>query len=73
MSAGTGYHVFTRDGDGTAEVDALVRSLGSAQVAGLHRHFYVTRADQTVVMTASPDSPLALELRKLPAWREPNG
>ena len=65
------HPVFVRPGDALAEVDALVRELGGADAAGLHRHMYVTRADQTVVMTTTPDVPLAAALRTRPSWLEP--
>lgn len=68
----TSFAVFTRTGDATAEVDRLVRELGgSAEAAGLHKSMYVTRADQTVVMTSGPDAPLADALRGRSGWREP--
>jgi len=65
------HHVMTREGDASAEIEALLRSLGSAEHAGLHRHFYVIRANQTVVMTRGSDTPLAEALRLRPGWREP--
>lgn len=65
------YHVLTKDGDALAEVDQAVRSLGSAEKAGLHRHFFVTRANQTVVMAHAPDAPIATLLRERPGWKEP--
>ena len=67
----TGYHVLTADGDRTGEVDELIRQLGTTEQAGLHRHFFVTRANQTVVMTLREDSPLAAALRRRPGWQEP--
>jgi hypothetical protein len=63
--------VLTRAGDASAEIDQLVRSLGSAEAAGLHRLFYVELARQTVVMTISRDSPLAVALRSRRGWSEP--
>ncbi|HUE96058.1 MAG TPA: hypothetical protein VMN39_05335 [Longimicrobiaceae bacterium] len=68
----SGYHILTCDGDGAREVEALIEAIGSAEKAGLHRQFFVTRANQTVVMTATADSPLALALRKRPGWQEPS-
>lgn len=65
------YPVFVRTGDALDEVDTLVRELGGADAAGLHRHMYVTRADQTVVMTTTPDVPLAAALRTRASWIEP--
>lgn len=65
------YPVFVRHGDALAEIDALVRELGGEESAGLHRHMYVTRADQTVVMTTEVDTPLATELRGRASWLEP--
>ena len=66
-----GYHVLTRDGDGTGEIEAALRTAGSPQSAGLHKYFYVARANQTVVMATSPDAAIAVALRGLPGWREP--
>lgn len=71
MPAADGYHVLTKDGDALTEVDEAVRSLGSPEKAGLHRHFFVTRANQTVVMAHSPDAPIATFLRDRPGWKEP--
>lgn len=65
------HPVFIRPGDALAEIDALVRELGGADAAGLHRQMYVTRADQTVVMTTTPEAPLAAALRTRSAWLEP--
>lgn len=65
------YPVFVRHGDALAEIDALVRELGGAEPAGLHRHMYVTRADQTVVMTTTSDAQLAAALRARASWLEP--
>lgn len=69
------YHVFTKPGDALHEVEAAVRTLKARGVAreaaGMYRGMYVTRADQTVVMTETPDSPLAVELRGIPGWSEP--
>jgi hypothetical protein len=71
----TVHHVLTRDGDGTADVEAALSRLAARgvtrEVAGLHKQMYVTRADQTVVMVSSPGAPLAEELRGRPGWREP--
>ena len=69
------YHVLTRVGDGTAEVEAALGRLEargvSREAAGYHKHFYVTRADQTVLMVTAADAALAAELRGKPGWREP--
>lgn len=65
------HPVFVREGDGLAEIEALVRELGGAEAAGLHRHMYVTRADQTVVMTTTAQVPLAAALRTRASWLEP--
>lgn len=62
--------VFVRRGDSTPEVDRMVASLGGPAAAGLHRSIYVLRADQTVVMVAARDAPLAAELRTA-GWSEP--
>jgi hypothetical protein len=70
---GAPSHIFTRNGDARAEVDALVRELGTATAAdaGLHKMLYVTRADQTVVFLASAEIPIAAALRRRTGWREP--
>lgn len=70
------HHVLIRAGDGSAEVDAALARLAARGVdreaAGLHQVLYVTRADRTVVMTATAASPLAGELRGRPGWDEPS-
>lgn len=71
MSASQTYHVLVCDGDCLGEVDEALKSIGSPGEAGLHRHFFVTRANQTVVMTTDADAPLARALRDRPGWREP--
>ena len=69
------YHVFTRPGDAVAEVEAALAALQSRGVsrddAGLYKCMYVTRADQTVLMTESRDSALAAEVRGRGGWSEP--
>lgn len=65
------HPVFIKQGDALHELEELLRVLGGAGPAGLHRQMYVTRADQTVVMTAGLDSPLALALRGREGWAEP--
>jgi hypothetical protein len=69
------YHVFVKPGDALADVEAAVAALASRGVAreqaGLYRAMYVSRADQTVAMTESSDSPLAGELRSRTGWTEP--
>ncbi|HEX2077822.1 MAG TPA: hypothetical protein VHG08_08940 [Longimicrobium sp.] len=73
--SGSVYHVFTRAGDGVREVEAVLEALQARGVsregAGLYKCMYVTRADQTVLMTESRDSALAVEMRGRPGWREP--
>jgi hypothetical protein len=68
-------HVLTRQGDGLADVDAALGALAARGVdreaAGFRKAFFVTRADQTVVMVSDRDAPLAAELRARPGWREP--
>jgi len=68
-------HVLTRPGDGLAEVDAALADLAARGVdreaAGFRKAFFVTRADQTVVMVRSRQDPLADALRRRPGWREP--
>jgi hypothetical protein len=66
-----GYHILTKIGDATREVAEAVSELGSPELAGLHRHFYVARANQTVVMTAGAEAPIAELLRGRKGWREP--
>jgi hypothetical protein len=64
------HHVLTREGDATPEVEAVLRGMRDGK-GGLYRYFYVTRANQTVVMTESTTSPLAEALRSRGGWREP--
>ncbi len=69
------YHVFTQAGDAVGEVEAALKALQARGVskgdAGLYKCMYVTRADQTVLMTESRGTPLAAEMRGRPGWREP--
>ena len=66
------YPVFIARGDARPEVDRLARSLApSPAAAGLHKCFYVARADQTVVMATGRDAPLAAALRALRELTEP--
>jgi hypothetical protein len=69
------YHVFTKPGDALHEVEAALASLKDRGVereaAGMYKGMYVTRADQTVVMTESSASALAVELRARSGWSEP--
>ena len=69
------YHVFTRPGDAVREVEAALQALKARGVsktdAGLYKCMYVTRADQTVLMTESRETPLAAEMRGRPGWVEP--
>jgi hypothetical protein len=69
------YHVFTKPGDALPEVEAALASLKARGIeraeAGMYKGMYVTRADQTVVMTESPGSALAVELRARSGWSEP--
>jgi hypothetical protein len=71
MGGGGEYHVFTRIGDATAEIEALVQQIGSAEAAGLHRCYFVSRANQTVVMTTDAAAPIARHLRHHHGWIEP--
>jgi hypothetical protein len=71
MEPSSGFHVLVRTGDASPEVESALRDLGSPARAGLHRYFYVSRANQTVVMTLAPDAPLAVRLRKVAGWSEP--
>ena len=72
MNASRPHHVLIRSGDATAEIESIVSRLGSAEAAGLHRFFYVSRAGQTVVMVRHENSPLAVALRERPGWGEPS-
>lgn len=66
------YPVFVRRGDARPEVDRLLAELQSApDQAGFHKYVYVARADQTVVMVATRDAPLARALRAREGWSEP--
>ena len=69
------YHVFTRAGDAVRDVEAAVEALKARGIskadAGLYKCMYVTRADQTVLMTESRDSALASEVRGRGGWTEP--
>ncbi|MBW3572125.1 MAG: hypothetical protein KY467_13580 [Gemmatimonadetes bacterium] len=69
------YHVFIKGGDSVREVEAALDALRgrgvSRQGAGLYKCMYVTRADQTVLMTESGDTALAAEMRGRPGWTEP--
>ncbi len=69
------YHIFTRQGDGRAEVDAALDRLKargvSREASGFAKYLFVTRAEQTVVFAESRQSPIAAELRGLAGWREP--
>ena len=56
-------HVLIASGDRLAEVAAAVKDAGGGEAAGLHRHFYVTRANQTVVMTTGPGGTQAPRVR----------
>lgn len=74
MSDGA-FHIFTRAGDGTGDVDAVLREMAArgmdGPAAGYAKHLYVTRADQTVVFLSARDVPFAAALRARPGWREP--
>jgi hypothetical protein len=69
------YHVFIKGGDAVREVESALDALKKRGVtregAGLYKCMYVTRADQTVLMTESAGSALALEMRGRPGWAEP--
>jgi hypothetical protein len=64
-------HVLIKNGDASREVDEAVRALGSPAAAGLDRHFFVTRANQTVVMAASSTAPIVRVLLGGAGWLEP--
>lgn len=67
--------VFLKRGDAAAEVESLLtamRDRGEApEQAGFLRYFFVTQAEQTVVMVARPDAPFAAELRGRKGWSAP--
>ena len=69
------YHIFTKDGDARAEVDAVLAGLAergmTREAAGFNKYLHVTRAEQTVVFVDSRESPLSAALRGRPGWREP--
>ncbi|HEX2210630.1 MAG TPA: hypothetical protein VHG93_23315 [Longimicrobium sp.] len=69
------YHVFIKPGDGVREVEAALDALKKRGVsrhqAGLYRCMFVTRANQTVLMTETRETPLAAEMRGRPGWTEP--
>jgi hypothetical protein len=69
----TGYHIFVKAGDATAEVEGVLRQLGAGTAVskGLHKLLYVTRADQTVVFLHDAGAEVARALRGRPGWREP--
>lgn len=72
MDGRVDYHVLTRRGDALAVIEREVSRLGSREAAGLHRYFFVSRANQTVVMATHADAPIARALRALPDWDEPS-
>jgi hypothetical protein len=69
------YHVFIKGGDAVREVEGALDTLKKRGVgkgdAGLYKCMYVTRANQTVLMTESRDTALAAEMRGRPGWSEP--
>jgi hypothetical protein len=69
------YHVFIKGGDAVREVEGALDALKKRGVgrdgAGLYKCMYVTRANQTVLMTESRDTALAAEMRGRPGWTEP--
>jgi hypothetical protein len=69
------YHVFTRAGDAVRDVEAALSALQARGIskkdAGLYKCMYVTRADQTVLMTETRDTALANEVRGRGGWAEP--
>lgn len=69
------YHVFIKGGDAVREVEGALDTLRKRGVgkvdAGLYKCMYVTRANQTVLMTESRNTALAAEMRGRPGWSEP--
>ena len=69
------YHVFIKGGDAVREVEVALDALKKRGVgrdgAGLYKCMYVTRADQTVLMTETGGTALALEMRGRPGWSVP--
>ena len=69
------HHVLTRTGDGLADVEAALTRLAARGIAraeaGFQKALFVTRADQTVVLTTERASTLAAELRAAGGWKEP--
>jgi hypothetical protein len=66
------FPVFVRRGDATSELNQLIAGIApTPEAAGLRKFFYVARADQTVVMVAARDAPLASALRGRKGWLEP--
>lgn len=69
------YHVFIKQGDSVREVEAALDALKGRGVsrndAGLYKCMFVTRANQTVLMTETRDTVLAREMRGRPGWSEP--
>ena len=67
--------VFLRRGDASAEVEAILKTLRdrgeSPEAAGFVRYFFVTQAEQTVVMVTGADVPFAAELRSRRGWSVP--
>jgi len=41
------------------------------EASGFHKYLHVTQVEQTVVMVAARDCPLAAELRGRTGWGEP--
>ena len=69
------FHVFTKQGDATAEVEAALAALKEKgigkEACGMYKCMYVTRAGQTVLMVETADTPLAREMRGRRGWTEP--
>ena len=72
MEDSIAHHVMTRRGNALPDIERELARLGSPETAGLHRHFFVSRANQTVVMATRADAPIAVALRALPGWDEPS-
>lgn len=67
--------VFLKRGDASAEVESLLKAVRdrgeSPEAGGFLRYFFVTQAEQTVVMVTGSDTAFAAELRGRKGWSAP--